>query len=116
MKPQIIGVYGTATNIALGGLSGWVFRRSTSPVFSWVLIGYIVAIGFMQFLINILFNLSMKKITATVGSSLMIMAIPISLFWDWLLFAKVYTVFEVIGIVMIFGANLLLILYKSFKK
>lgn len=56
----------------------------------------------------------MAMITATVSGSLIFLAIPVSQLWDFIFFNKTYTVFELIGTVLIFGTNIVLSLYKGF--
>lgn len=60
-----------------------------------------------------LFNTALSMLTAAVSGAMLFLAIPVSQFWDVLFYHKVYTVFEIIGVSLIFAANLVLSILKG---
>lgn len=108
-----MGFWYSITSFVGSGILSYVFRREVKPLYTWGLITYILFIGFLAFMTTFLYNKAMGHIPATLCGLLLLLSIPMSQAFDWLLFNKHYTSFEIIGISLIFLSNLVIGILKS---
>lgn len=97
-------------------MSSTLFGREKPPNYNYEFWLVMCLIGVMFFTCSYLFNLSMSLITANQAAPLMLISIPVSLILDKLFYDREMTDFEIIGISLITGVNILLVILKLMKK
>lgn len=116
MNPNVVGFWYSTFTTVFAGLISLFMPKSGPTIYNFNTAWSVVVVTLFYFMSSYLFNLSMRYISASLSSSLIFLAIPVSQLLDFLVYGKQWNTFEVIGVATIFTVNLVLSIYLARKK
>lgn len=102
---SLVNIYYQASCCLLNPLLLFFQQRAIFPLYSWSLLGHIVAISLSFWLMMVLMTKSIKMLSAGVSGILLYVAVPTSYLLDYFFLGTRIGIMEIIGACVIVGTN-----------